>query len=382
MVQQLFRTIGVLILFIFSVQSYAQVTIGSDIAPNEGALLDLKENSGTTVNASRGLLLPRVNLKNINHLYPMFDELDPNYTAAEKSIHIGLMVYNLTDEPENGLCPGPYIWKEDQKWLRLWGPCISFDITCGDHLVTGTKGTAVADGTTIQIPYILKGGYSYTIPAYTKTENGMTATIAQQILSNASGNITVTISGNPENSGIFTMPLTIGEKSCDITLDISDVVIPPPIDCINGSRPATAFVFQQGGQWYVVGLDGVYNDGGTSRSVARVYGPYTEEQALSHPKALQYCFSNNGLRCMKLYDRTGAEVGRFNMTTRSSGWLGGLVEADPPEGACQAGIRAEAGQGIYSAYYKVGYLGRVNGDYLGITSESAILSTNSLLPVE
>lgn len=43
---------------------YAQVTIGSDQLPNEGALLDLKERgpfSGTAT-ATKGLLLPRVKL--------------------------------------------------------------------------------------------------------------------------------------------------------------------------------------------------------------------------------------------------------------------------------------------------------------------------------
>ncbi|MDR0427741.1 MAG: hypothetical protein LBH12_03960, partial [Dysgonamonadaceae bacterium] len=49
----------------------AQVTIGANIDPNEGSLLDLK-TSDESVNSSKGLLLPRVQLADLNKLYPMF----------------------------------------------------------------------------------------------------------------------------------------------------------------------------------------------------------------------------------------------------------------------------------------------------------------------
>lgn len=70
----------------------AQVTIGSDIAPNKGALLDLKEGANTT----KGLGMPRVQLTNLNPTTPT--ELAQSiggtgsWTLAD---HTALAVYNV-----------------------------------------------------------------------------------------------------------------------------------------------------------------------------------------------------------------------------------------------------------------------------------------------
>jgi hypothetical protein len=101
--------LGILSLFwgVFSIN--AQVSIGISETPNEGSLLQLKEIAGVNddaVNAYRGLAMPRVNLTEIDQLFPMFlDNPDdptsgPNavYQAnklALDKIHVGLTVYNL-----------------------------------------------------------------------------------------------------------------------------------------------------------------------------------------------------------------------------------------------------------------------------------------------
>lgn len=59
-----------LFLGLLSIQLRSQVTIGSGLEPQKGNLLELKENdnTGNTANASKGLGLPRVELKGIDTL--------------------------------------------------------------------------------------------------------------------------------------------------------------------------------------------------------------------------------------------------------------------------------------------------------------------------
>jgi hypothetical protein len=90
----------------------AQVTIGSLINPNQGALLDLKEKEGQENNttATKGLLLPRVNLTDMNKLYPM---LPAGYNQFKRDKHIAMIVYNTNYCPDN---------KDiyDPTGLRIW----------------------------------------------------------------------------------------------------------------------------------------------------------------------------------------------------------------------------------------------------------------------
>jgi len=112
--------------------AFSQVTIGNNEPPAEGALLQLKTDQNITdgsKNSTKGLGLPRVNLTDINNLYPMFTDNgaggykigSTSYTKAdENKKHIGLWVYNmnqcLTEEGyENGL----YVWDGEQwQWIN------------------------------------------------------------------------------------------------------------------------------------------------------------------------------------------------------------------------------------------------------------------------
>lgn len=95
----------------------AQVTIGSAIRPEKGALLDLKEHAPVADNrtSDKGLLLPRVNLDARNSLSPIIADNDPDI-ANLKRTHTGLMVYNLSTtsvletDPVKILKPGIYTW--------------------------------------------------------------------------------------------------------------------------------------------------------------------------------------------------------------------------------------------------------------------------------
>lgn len=107
----------------------AQVTIGTDIKPNKGSLLDLKENGNTILNSNKGLMLPKVLLTDINNLFPMFGDknaLNELYDTPEEKqqqdlLHTGLMVYN-TNTIEPDICPGIYLWIVSN-WQRLPNPC-------------------------------------------------------------------------------------------------------------------------------------------------------------------------------------------------------------------------------------------------------------------
>lgn len=84
----------------------AQVTIGSHIEPNKGALLDLKEYSPDpgNITSSKGILLPRMELTDPDNLFPIFESDDNGgYKSggisydkqAEDLAHTGLIVFNL-----------------------------------------------------------------------------------------------------------------------------------------------------------------------------------------------------------------------------------------------------------------------------------------------
>ncbi|MDH6354402.1 hypothetical protein M2132_000730 [Dysgonomonas sp. PH5-45] len=323
----------------------AQATIGSSDEPNKGSLLDLKERSGVNENSTKGLLLPRVNLEDINELYPMFEKSDVSYNATEKKKHTGLLVYNLTDSPPKKLCPGVYSWSSAE-WIRIPEPCSFFEFLChtvadgqyteyegnvfaidnyifyksiidvdieseqtisyGDGLhiivppqkivkseygffsfyvyvdgstpsgnyelplsnlnsvlgvdITGSCvinvnilaatfsidctdiSTAATVNTymdrTVQVPYNVSS-VPYTVSAGNigGTVNGITPSIAvDQELNTNTGYITVTLKGTPTSVGNTSIPITIGESTCNVTVDVSNTFA---INCTGASTTAT-----------------------------------------------------------------------------------------------------------------------------------------------
>lgn len=463
----------------------AQVTIGSEVEPNEGELLGLKENDNQSDNSSKGLMLPRVKLEVKDQLYPMFESSDLTYTDREKQIHTGLMVYNLTDDLTVGLCPGPYIWN-GSSWDRLWDPCLFLDLLCAtmgtptysiyeggtlnssnsihynsgveidiataqshsfgnglslrttpqkiekkvagvfnfevhcdgttpvgtyelslldlgetlginftdckinveiksnplslicsdDIYVTGYKGVDMNTVPVVRIPYTLPNGTSLSLPAgVIGTLGNIEASVDAQELTDPSGFINVRFSGVSENiidEELFTINI-MGEE-CSLRLS----VIGAPADCADGTS-ARAFVFQQNSKWYVITTGATYSYQGNTVAVAQTIECNTEEEALRHPKALQYCGTQTDTRCIRLFDRSGTHVANVFMTTRSAGWLGGIAEANM---GCWASIIAYGGSRIESKNYAEGYLGAINMSggfgYLGITQEQAVLTDKPL----
>lgn len=89
-----------------SMQGFAQITIGSESAPDPDALLDLKED-GTTGESQRGLLLPRVKLISLSNPSPLAEHVE------------GIMVYNI--ETAGDVTPGLYK-NNGTRWERMLLP--------------------------------------------------------------------------------------------------------------------------------------------------------------------------------------------------------------------------------------------------------------------
>ena len=178
----------------------AQVTIGSNLSPNKGSLLDLKQydlGAGNT-NSDKGLMLPRVKLDTEID----FDPIMLSATNEELNKHVGLFVYHTGSI---NLCAGVYIWNSE-KWIRLQDPC-TIDLLCGTVSINGTYDVGVALGSSntitldIEVPYLAEGG-EYTIS--TDAQNGMrfygTGTLTKGTM-----HITLYGAGVPLSGGVKTV---------------------------------------------------------------------------------------------------------------------------------------------------------------------------------
>jgi len=97
----------------------AQVTIGSGLEPNKGALLDLKERDPAnplTDNSTseKGLGIPRVKLTSLTSI------TDINDAVGKEREHTGLFIYNVNTDVALNIRPGLYIWDG-----TIWRPLIS-----------------------------------------------------------------------------------------------------------------------------------------------------------------------------------------------------------------------------------------------------------------
>jgi len=118
----------------------AQVTIGSAVEPEEGALLDLKQyvpdaNNNTS---ALGLAMPRVNLTDLDDITKDISEV----TDVNKDDHIGLVVYNvnecLTDSQGDTHGKGIYVW-DGSKWQYLGADTSSSEV----HQLTDSRDQQV-----------------------------------------------------------------------------------------------------------------------------------------------------------------------------------------------------------------------------------------------
>lgn len=102
---------GITMSFIMAISMNGQVTIGSNVKPNSGAILDLKENDQEEANSTKGLNLPRVELVTKNSLAPCLTTVPDNPKAYK-----GLVVYNVEPTFDNNKGEGIYIW-DGGEWV-------------------------------------------------------------------------------------------------------------------------------------------------------------------------------------------------------------------------------------------------------------------------
>ncbi len=129
------KTKALLTIFVFvwiTSSMQAQVTMGSGIPPNQGALLDIKTQEPSNINvdienttSTKGLGLSRVWLTNINELYPMYTSgATPGDYSTQKENMRGLTVYNMNSAFDQGR--GIYVW-DKEKWAYTHGA--NFEMT-------------------------------------------------------------------------------------------------------------------------------------------------------------------------------------------------------------------------------------------------------------
>lgn len=127
LINQISITSLFLLLIMSPIGVKAQVTIGSGLPPERGALLDLKqkkadiETGNLETAITGGLLMPRVHLLDSMSLAPIIDSSFILNNAAEytkiKQLHTGLLVYNLTTSSTRHLSEGLYKW-DGNVWNR------------------------------------------------------------------------------------------------------------------------------------------------------------------------------------------------------------------------------------------------------------------------
>lgn len=95
-------------------QTHAQVTIGSSLEPVKGAILDLKQHlpNADNTTASKGLLMPRVELNDLKSLSDISD-VDPSQAES----YTGLVVFNTLENINSciSIPKGLYVWNS-QEW--------------------------------------------------------------------------------------------------------------------------------------------------------------------------------------------------------------------------------------------------------------------------
>jgi len=141
----------------------AQVTVGNNEAPVDGALLQIKETAGVAgkaKNSSKGVIFPRVALSQKDRLYPMFGEIgseNPSYTSDRTAIntkHAGMVVYNIYSSPSSVTNPnlifqeGLYVWLGD-KWASVGTPSVENALTLTNAGVVQLGGLLTEDTTRI-----------------------------------------------------------------------------------------------------------------------------------------------------------------------------------------------------------------------------------------
>lgn len=235
----LLKPTSLYLIMTLSCNMYSQVTIGSAIEPNKGALLDLKSKEADMNNATatKGLLLPRVGLEKNNSLHPI-SVLNAEDNDTRK-LHSGLVVYNTTNNPlgfvngtsgitspEYMLMPCTYVWT-GELWENVGCTPEPPKIECTsgtNHSITLRPNATVNAGTTYLMSYSTDTPNA-AIPAYSATKNGITVSYEAQTLSTSgSGSIQVSVSGTLAAGITESFNFDANTYFCPFTVEVESLI--------------------------------------------------------------------------------------------------------------------------------------------------------------
>lgn len=240
--KQNFTKLLIFVLFSLPVSVvFGQVTIGADISPQKGALLDLKEKTPTVAGdatTTKGLGLPRVELKDMNKLIMgNYEVLDSQDGGGQYKKHTGLIVYNISGAaiPNCAAIPnGIYVWngttwkgvntpKSNLASLTVSGSDIYFPsgqdlrtLSTPETIFLNWSPSSVSVAYT-NTPHATWGGISFdavhTLPA---NSNLTTSPNVFSLLPNAMTDAEV--SANPFRTKENTLKFTINQVECGKTI--------------------------------------------------------------------------------------------------------------------------------------------------------------------
>lgn len=255
----------VFVCLVLTESTTAQVTIGSNIPPEGGSVLDLKEFAAKSENqtSEKGVILPRVLLTNKNELYPMYWNSSTNSELTEytnnktvlKRKHVGTTVFNVTNSGDFVI--GVHTWTGNE-WRKIDdSPVIQPQITslvCGGAQMTPNSYTQyVPFEGILKIPYLGGNGGSYSETAPISIGNGLWMERIAGKLNYGGGEVMYRIFGTPNTSSPNTISsisflgktpcsgIKIGDGLISINLRnlTSNVTINTAYNSVNGN-PAYA----------------------------------------------------------------------------------------------------------------------------------------------
>lgn len=195
--------------FMITSSATAQVTIGSNVSPEGGSVLDIKEFTPKSENqtSDKGVVLPRVLLTNKNELYPMYWNTAAGSEVAEytsnkadlKRTHVGMTVFNVTNTGD--FVSGVHTWTGTE-WRKIDDspviqPQITSLICSGSQMTPNTYTANVPFEGILKVPYLGGNGGSYSGTVAASIGNGLSMERIGGKLAYGGGEVMYRIFGTP-----------------------------------------------------------------------------------------------------------------------------------------------------------------------------------------